>query len=113
VGAGPATSAPLQQVGRALDRGSLRDALAVAARSGLARGLGCERRQTLSGSLLDPDGSLTGRAAAGAAARPAAGRADRSGFTVLQNAALCPIVFSVLERLKAELLERGYDWRSA
>ena len=24
----------------------------------------------------------------------------------------CPIVFSVLERLKAELLERGYNWRA-
>ncbi len=32
---------------------------------------------------------------------------------VLQNASICPIVFSVLERLKAELLERGFDWRSA
>lgn len=34
-------------------------------------------------------------------------------LTVLGNASICPIVFTVLERLKAELLERGYDWRSA
>jgi Fe-S-cluster containining protein len=34
-------------------------------------------------------------------------------LVVLQNAGICPIVFSVLERLKAELLERGHDWRSA
>jgi len=31
--------------------------------------------------------------------------------TVLDNASLCPIVFGVLERLKAELGERGIDWR--
>jgi Fe-S-cluster containining protein len=31
---------------------------------------------------------------------------------VLENASVCPIVFSVLERLKAELLERGYSWRA-
>jgi hypothetical protein len=30
---------------------------------------------------------------------------------VLDNASLCPIVFGVLERLKAELGERGIDWR--
>lgn len=30
---------------------------------------------------------------------------------VIENAAICPIVFGVLERLKAELLARGYDWR--
>lgn len=29
-------------------------------------------------------------------------------FGVIDNASVCPIVFSVLERLKAELLERGY-----
>jgi uncharacterized protein len=33
-------------------------------------------------------------------------------LTVLENASVCPIVFNVLERLKAELPERGYDWRS-
>jgi Fe-S-cluster containining protein len=33
-------------------------------------------------------------------------------FGVLENASVCPIVFSVLERLKAELLERGYNWRA-
>jgi len=33
-------------------------------------------------------------------------------FGVIDNASVCPIVFSVLERLKAELLERGYDWRA-
>jgi hypothetical protein len=32
---------------------------------------------------------------------------------VLENARVCPIVFNVLERLKAELLERGHDWREA
>ena len=32
---------------------------------------------------------------------------------VLENAAVCPIVFGVLERLKAELVERGFDWRLA
>ena len=32
-------------------------------------------------------------------------------LTVLDNASLCPIVFGVLERLKAELLARGSDWR--
>lgn len=32
---------------------------------------------------------------------------------VLENAAVCPIVFGALERLKAELVERGFDWRSA
>jgi len=31
---------------------------------------------------------------------------------VLGNAAVCPIVFSTLERLKAELVERGFDWRA-
>jgi Fe-S-cluster containining protein len=31
---------------------------------------------------------------------------------VLENVSVCPIVFSVLERLKAELLERGYNWRA-
>ena len=31
---------------------------------------------------------------------------------VLGNAGVCPIVFSVLERLKAELIERGHDWRA-
>jgi Fe-S-cluster containining protein len=31
---------------------------------------------------------------------------------VIGNASVCPIVFSVLERLKAELLERGLDWRA-
>ena len=31
---------------------------------------------------------------------------------VLENAAVCPIVFGVLERLKAELVERGFDWRA-
>jgi hypothetical protein len=33
-------------------------------------------------------------------------------FGVIDNASVCPIVFSVLERLKAELLERGLDWRA-
>ena len=33
-------------------------------------------------------------------------------LTVLDNASLCPIVFGVLERLKAELQERGIDWRA-
>lgn len=33
-------------------------------------------------------------------------------FGVIDNASVCPIVFSVLERLKAELLERGYNWRA-
>lgn len=33
-------------------------------------------------------------------------------LTVLDNASLCPIVFGVLERLKAELRERGIDWRA-
>jgi Fe-S-cluster containining protein len=33
-------------------------------------------------------------------------------FDVIDNASVCPIVFSVLERLKAELLERGYNWRA-
>ena len=32
---------------------------------------------------------------------------------VLENAAVCPIVFSTLERLKAELVEQGHDWSSA
>ena len=32
-------------------------------------------------------------------------------LTVLDNASLCPIVFGVLERLKAELQGRGIDWR--
>ena len=32
-------------------------------------------------------------------------------LTVLDNSSLCPIVFGVLERLKAELRERGIDWR--
>jgi Fe-S-cluster containining protein len=32
-------------------------------------------------------------------------------LTVLDNASLCPIVFGTLERLKAELGERGIDWR--
>ena len=31
---------------------------------------------------------------------------------VLENAGVCPIAFTVLERLKAELLERGHDWRA-
>ena len=31
--------------------------------------------------------------------------------TVLANACLCPIAFGTLERLKAELRERGIDWR--
>ena len=31
---------------------------------------------------------------------------------VIDNASVCPIVFSVLGRLKAEFLERGYDWRA-
>lgn len=31
---------------------------------------------------------------------------------VLESAAICPIVFSTLERLKAELVERGCDWRA-
>jgi Fe-S-cluster containining protein len=31
-------------------------------------------------------------------------------LAVLGNAAVCPIVFSTLERLKAELVERGFDW---
>jgi Fe-S-cluster containining protein len=33
-------------------------------------------------------------------------------FGVVDNASVCPIVFSVLERLKAEFLERGYNWRA-
>ena len=33
-------------------------------------------------------------------------------FGVIDNASVCPIVFSVLERLKAELLARGYNWRA-
>jgi len=33
-------------------------------------------------------------------------------LTVLDNAFLCPIVFGVLERLKAELQGRGIDWRA-
>ena len=28
---------------------------------------------------------------------------------VIENAAVCPIVFGVLERLKAELVERGFE----
>ena len=32
-------------------------------------------------------------------------------FGVIGNASVCPIVFSVLERLKAELLARGYNWQ--
>jgi Fe-S-cluster containining protein len=31
---------------------------------------------------------------------------------VLENAAVCPIVFGVLERLKAELDERGFHWKT-
>lgn len=31
---------------------------------------------------------------------------------VLENAAACPIVFSTLARLKAELVDWGYDWRA-
>jgi Fe-S-cluster containining protein len=33
-------------------------------------------------------------------------------LTVLDNSSLCPIVFGVLERLKAELQGRGIDWRA-
>ena len=33
-------------------------------------------------------------------------------FGVIDDASVCPVVFSVLERLKAELLERGYNWRA-
>lgn len=32
---------------------------------------------------------------------------------VIENAAICPIVFGVLERLKPELVRRGFDWREA
>ncbi len=30
---------------------------------------------------------------------------------VLENAGICPIVFSTLERLKAQLVDMGHDWR--
>ena len=32
---------------------------------------------------------------------------------VLGNAEVCPIVYNVLENLKAELVARGFDWRGA